>query len=87
MVAEIRLSQVDSCRDGALGVGGGFKVRLACSTRRSFSPATARRSNALARRAQCIDTKCQNWEKGLVDGFTRQIKTTHANVPSDPHQK
>jgi len=26
MVAEIRLSQVDSCRDGALGVGGGFEV-------------------------------------------------------------
>ena len=40
MVAEIRLSQVDSCRDGALGVGGGFEVTPSPARRLSSGGST-----------------------------------------------
>ena len=80
MVAEIRLSQVDSCRDGALGVGGGFEV-----TPQPYSPIifTSTRTPG-----PMHSHKVEGLAKGALGWLhTKQIKTTRASLPSDPTQK
>lgn len=79
MVAEIRLSQVDSCRDGALGVGGGFEV-----TPQPYSPIIF----ISTRTAPTHRNKVPGLAKGARGWLhAKRIKTTRANLPSDPHQK